>query len=57
MSRGWPVDAAVKFTHSALAAQGSLVWILDADLALLGKSHDVAGIPHMKKVKEDGHGC
>uniref|UniRef100_A0A9L0J6P8 Uncharacterized protein n=1 Tax=Equus asinus TaxID=9793 RepID=A0A9L0J6P8_EQUAS len=30
--RGWPRGAAVKFTRSASAAWGSLVWILGADL-------------------------
>ena len=27
----WPGGIVVKFTHSALAAQGSLVWTLGAD--------------------------
>ena len=34
---GWPGGTAVKCTRSALAAQGSLVWILGADVAPLGK--------------------
>ena len=50
---GQPSGAVVKFTHSASAARGSLVWILCSDpwcgpthrLA----SHTVAGVPHIKK--------
>ena len=38
----------VKFTHSVLTAQGLLVQIPGADMALLGKSHAVVGIPHIK---------
>ena len=29
-------------------AQGSPIWILGADMAPLGKSHAVVGIPHIK---------
>ena len=31
-----------------LAARGSLVQILGADVAPLGKSHAVVGVPHIK---------
>ena len=48
---GWPSGAAAKFTHSTLAAQGSPVQIPGADMALLGKSHAVVGIPHIKQRK------
>ena len=46
--RGRPGGAAVKFAPSASAARGSLVRILGVDMALLGKSHAVVGIPHIK---------
>ena len=42
-----------KFASSASMAQGSPVWIPGADMALLGKSHAVAGIPHIKERKMD----
>ena len=53
--RGLPGGAAVKFAHSALAAQGSLVQIPSADMAPLGKPC-CFGRP-IYKVEEDGHGC
>ena len=34
----------------------SHVQIPGADMAPLGKSHAVVGVPHIK-VEEDGHGC
>ena len=45
---GLPDGAAVKLARSALAAQGSPVWIPGADVAPLGKSHAVVGVPHIK---------
>ena len=45
----------VKFTHSASAAQGSLVRILGEDMAQLGKP--CGGRHSTYKVEEDGHGC
>ena len=45
---GWPGGAVVKCTHSSLATQGSLVWIPGVGMALLGKSHAVVGVPHIK---------
>ena len=54
-SRGQPGGAAVKFSHSALAAWGSLVWISGADTALLGKA--CCGRCPTYKVEEDRHGC
>ena len=45
----------VKGTHFALVAQGSLVWILGADMAPLGKP--CCGRHPTYKVEEDGHGC
>ena len=53
--KGWPGGAVVKFTHSALAARGSLVWILGADAAPLGTPY--RGRCPTYKVEEDGHGC
>ena len=53
--RGRPGGAAVKFTHSALAARGSLFWIPDVDMTPLGKP--CCDRHHTYKVKEDGHGC
>ena len=50
---GQPGGAAVKFTRSASRRP---VWIPGADMALLHKSHAVAGVPHIK-VEEDGHRC
>ena len=52
---GWPGGAAVKFTHSALAAQGSPVRIPDVDTAPLGKP--CCGRRPTYKLEEDGHGC
>ena len=46
--RGWPGGAAIKFARSASAALGSLVRIPCADMAPLGKSHAVAGVPCIK---------
>ena len=45
---GWPGGTAVKCARSASAAQGSLVQILSANMAPLGKRHAVVGIPHIK---------
>ena len=53
--RGQPGDAAVKYTHSALVAWGSPVWIPGADMAPLGKL--CCGRCPTYKVEEDGHGC
>ena len=53
--RGWPDGIVVKFIHSTLAAQGSLVWILGVDLAPLIKPC-CGGVPHIK-IEEDGHRC
>ena len=53
--RGWPGDAVVKCTHSTLVARGSLVQILGADMALLGKP--CCGRHPTYKVEEDGHRC
>ena len=53
--RGQPGGAAVKCTCSALATLGSLVRILGADMALLGKP--CCGRRPTYKVEEDGHGC
>ena len=48
--------AAVKFTRSASAAWGLLVWILGVDLrALLVKP--CCGRRPKYKIEEDGHGC
>ena len=52
---GWPSGAAVKFTHSTSAAQGSPVQIPGADRTLLGKP--CCGRRPTYKVEEDGHGC
>ena len=49
--RGQPGGAAVKCARSASAAQGSPVGILGADVAPLGKSHAVVGVPHRKQRK------
>ena len=48
MWRGWPGGAAVKCARSALMALGSLVRILGVDMAPLGKSHAVVGVPRIK---------
>ena len=45
----------VKFSRSALAARGSPVWILGADMAPFGKS--CCGRRPTYKEEEDGHGC
>ena len=52
---GWPGGAAVKFACSVSAAPGLPVWILGADMALLGKP--CCGRRPTYKVEEDGHGC
>ena len=54
-NRGWPNGAAVKFARSTLAAWGSPVQILGADVALLGKP--CCGRHPTYKVEEDGHRC
>ena len=53
--RDWPGGTAVKFTHSASATQGSLVRILGAHMAPLGKP--CCGRRPTYKVEEDGHEC
>ena len=53
--RGRPGGTAVKCARSASAAWGSPVWILGADMALLGKP--CCGKRPTYKVEEDGHGC
>ena len=53
--RGWLNGTEVKCACSALAAQGSPVWILGADMALLGMP--CWGRCPTYKVEEDGHGC
>ena len=45
--RGWPSGTAVKCACSTLAAWGSLVRILGADMHCLA-SHAVVGVPHIK---------
>ena len=52
--RDWPSGAAVKFTHSALAARGSLVRIPGATHAPLLKPH--CGRRPTYRIEEDGHG-
>ena len=52
---GQPGGAAVKFTCSALVAQGSLVQIPGADMTLIVKP--CCGRHPTYKVEEDGHGC
>ena len=54
-ARGPPGAAVVKFAHSALAAQGSLVQIPGADMAWLCKPCCCRHPTY--KVEEDGHGC
>ena len=46
--RGQPSGAVVKCACSASVAPGSPVRILGADMAPLGKSHAVVGIPCIK---------
>ena len=53
--RDQPRGTAVKFALSDSAAQGSQVWILGVDMALLGKP--CRGRHPAYKVEEDGHGC
>ena len=53
--RGQPGGAAVKCTHSASAARGSPVQILDGDMAPLDKP--CCGRHPTYKVKEYGPGC
>ena len=53
--RNQPSGTALKFTRSASEAQGSLVRILGADMAALGKP--CCGRRPTYKVEEDGHGC
>ena len=52
---GRPGGTVVKCARSASVAQGSLVWIPGADMALLGKP--CCGRRPIYKVEEDGHGC
>ena len=52
---GQPGGTAVKCTHSASVAPGSLVQILGGDMATLGKP--CCGGRPIYKVEEDGHGC
>ena len=54
-ARGPPGGAAVKFARSTLAARGSLVWILGADMAPLGTP--CCGRHPTYKAEENGHGC
>ena len=51
----WPGGTAVKCTRSTLAAWGSPVQILGADMALLGEPCSSRHPTY--KVEEDGHGC
>ena len=48
---GRPGGTAVKCARSASAAQGSLVQIPGVDVAPLGKSHAVVGVPYIKSRK------
>ena len=52
---GWTGGAALTCALSASAAQGSLVRIPGADMALLGTP--CCGRHSTYKVEEDGHGC
>ena len=52
---GRPSGASVKCAHSTLAALGSLVGILAADMALNDKP--CCGRHPTNKIEEDGHGC
>ena len=54
-ARGQPGGPAVKFACSALVARGSLVRMLVADMAPLGKP--CCGRHPTYKVEEDGHRC
>ena len=51
--QGRPGGAAIKFSRSALAAQGSLVQILGVDVAPLGKP--CCGRRSTYEAEEDGH--
>ena len=55
MCRGRPGVTTVKCARSALAAQGSLVWVLGADMAPFGML--CCGGSPTCGVEEDGHGC
>ena len=55
LSGGGPGSGAVKFAHSASAAQGPLVRIPGEDMAPLLKL--CCGSCPTYKVEEDGHGC
>ena len=52
---GWPSGTVVEFAHSASAAQGLLVRIPGADMALL--VGPCCGRCPTYKVEKDGHGC
>ena len=52
---GQPGGSAVRFACPTSAARGSLIWILGADMASLGKP--CCGRRPTYKVEEDGHGC
>ena len=47
-SRVWPGGAVVKCARSTSAAGGSPVWIPGIDMAALGKSYAVVGVPRIK---------
>ena len=48
MLGGRPGGEVVKLAHPALTARGSPVRIPGVDMAPLGKSHAVVGVPHIK---------
>ena len=54
-ARGQPRGATVKCARSTSVAWSSLVWILGADMVLLGKPCCVRHPTY--KVEEEGHGC